>query len=241
MLSGTPVHVIQRGNNRQQCFYEEHDRSFYLFNLGRLLSRTGCALHAYCLMSNHVHLLLTANSVDGCGRLMKDLGQLHTQYVNRTYGRSGSLWEGRFRSCLVQSEEYLLACYRYIELNPVRAGIASNPALYPWSSCRANAGDARSALLTPHDEYLRLGSTNGERGKAYRELLHEVLDSSRIDEIRTATNGNFALGNKPFQQRVSAALGRRAERGVAGRPRSADTPGAQLDLLGVPKKNVVCP
>jgi putative transposase len=241
MLNGIPVHVIQRGNNRQGCFYEEQDRSFYLFHLNRLLSKTVCALHAYCLMTNHVHLLLTASSVGGCGHLMKNLGQLHTQYMNRTYGRSGSLWEGRFRSCLVQSEEYVLACYRYIELNPVRGGLALTPVLYPWSSCRANAEDGRSGMLTPHDEYRRLGNTDVERRRAYRELLHAGLDPRRIDEIRVATNGNFALGNKPFRQRISAALGRRAERGAAGRPRSAEPDIAQLDLLGVPKKNVVCP
>ncbi len=128
MLPEVPVHVIQRGNNRQRCFHQEQDRSFYLFHLDRLLGSSGCTLHAYCLMTNHVHLLLTASSPDGCARLMKHLGQLHSQYFNRNYGRSGSLWEGRFRSCLVQSEDYVLACYRYIELNPVRAGLASTRA-----------------------------------------------------------------------------------------------------------------
>ena len=124
MLAGVAVHVIQRGNNRGPCFFRHEDRAFYLFHLGRMLPRSRCSLHAYCLMTNHVHLLVTAEQPSGCGLLMKSIGQLYAQYVNKTYKRTGSLWEGRFKSCLVQSEEYVLACYRYIELNPVRADLA---------------------------------------------------------------------------------------------------------------------
>src|SRR5688572_14450182 len=212
MLSGIPVHVIQRGNNRQSCFYEENDRSFYLFHLGRLLAKAGCALHAHCLMTNHVHLLLTPNSLDSCGALMKGIGQLHTQYMNRTYGRTGSLWEGRFRSCLVQAEDYLLACYRYVEMNPVRANLVSHP------------------MVTPH-EYARLGHAEEERRNRYKELIAEVLDSRLIDAIRAATNGNFALGDAPFRQQVSIALGRPVSRGSPGRPRVYEKPRNQLELL----------
>jgi putative transposase len=225
MLSGIPVHVIQRGNNRQPCFYEANDRSFYLFHLGRLLTKAGCALHAHCLMTNHVHLLLTPNSLNSCGMLMKGIGQLHTQYMNRTYGRTGSLWEGRFRSCLVQAEDYLLACYRYIETNPLRANLVSHPVEYPWSSYRANAEGKASALVTPHEEYARLGHAG------YKELVAEVLDSRLIDAIRAATNGNFALGDARFRQQVSNALGRPASRGSPGRPRVYEKPRNQLELL----------
>lgn len=235
MLAGIPVHVIQRGNNRQTCFYEDQDRDFYLFHLSRLLSKTRCLLHAYCLMTNHVHLLLTASSVDGCGVLMKHLGQLHTQYVNKNYCRTGSLWEGRFRSCLVQSEGYLLTCYRYIELNPVRAHLASHPGEYPWSSYAANAEGEESDLLTPHPEYVRLGNTNVERTRRYQEIVEEVEDVQRLDEIRAATNGNFALGDKRFRREISTALGRRAERGLPGRPRMEEAPGSQLDLRAAGK------
>jgi putative transposase len=240
MLAGIPVHVIQRGNNRQQCFYEDQDREFYLFHLRRYLGKAGCALHAYCLMGNHVHLLLTADSPVGCGRLMKDVGQLHTQYVNRSYSRTGSLWEGRYRSCLVQSEDYLLACYRYVEMNPVRANLVAHPGQYPWSSYRSNVEGVTKVPITPHDEYLRLGASDAERRGAYKELVHQLVDPKQLDEIRTATNGNFALGDKAFCQRMSAALGRRVQRASAGRPRRA-RPTGQLDLLGVPQKNVVCP
>jgi putative transposase len=242
MLSGIPVHIRHRGNNRQRCFYEDQDRSFYLLHLSRLLARSQCALHAYCLMTNHVHLLLTPAALDGCARLMKALGQLHTQYVNRTYGRTGSLWEGRFRSSLVQSERYLLECYRYVEMNPVEAGMVERPGDYAWSSYAANVGDVRSALVTPHDEYLRLGRDAEARTQAYRALFNVPLATDRIEEIRAATNGNFALGDKPFREAVSAALGRRAEPGRAGRPRRKEADAAQMDLLADEvRKNVVCP
>jgi putative transposase len=231
MLSNIPVHVIQRGNNRQRCFYEEDDRSFYLFHLSRLLTKAGCALHAYCLMTNHVHMLLTPNSSHSCAALMKGIGQLHTQYMNRTYGRTGSLWEGRFRSCLVQAEDYLLACYRYIEMNPVRGNLVSHPLEYPWSSYLANAEGKASALVTPHDEYARLGNPEEERRNRYKELVAEVLDSRLIDAIRAATNGNFALGDAPFRQKVSIALGRPVSRGSPGRPRVYEKPRNQLELL----------
>jgi putative transposase len=231
MLPGIPVHVVQRGNNRQRCFYEEQDRSFYLVHLARLLGRHQCALHAYCLMTNHVHLLLTSSSAEGCGRLMKDIGQLHSQYVNRTYGRSGSLWEGRFRSCLVQTEDYLFSCYRYIELNPVRAGLARDAGDYPWSSYRANVECSDDRLITPHEEFLRLGLTSDERQAAYRGLFAQELPASRIKEIREATNGNVALGDKSFRERMSAMLGRRAERGQPGRPSRNEKRGLSLFLV----------
>ena len=230
MLPGIPVHVIQRGNNRQRCFYEEEDRGFYLFHLSRLLPKAGCALHAYCLMTNHVHLLLTAKSADGCAALMKGIGQFHTQYMNRTHGRTGSLWEGRFRSCPVQTEDYLLTCYAYVDMNPVRANMVAHPAEYSWSSYQVNAGGSAGGLISAHDEYLRLGSTNEQRGQRYGELI-ETLDAARINEIRAATNGNFALGDASFRQQVAAASGRRAERGSPGRPRLADKAENQLDLL----------
>lgn len=242
ILSGVPAHIVQRGNNRQPCFFQDQDRSFFLFHFGRWLQPSRCALHAYCLMTNHIHLLLTSELEDGCARLMKHVGQLHAQYVNRNYERVGTLWQGRFRSCVVQSEDYVLACYRYIESNPVRAGLARHPRDYPWSSYRANAEGLPDALLTPHDDYLRLGTSQGERLRAYQDLFELGLDPVRIDEIRQATNGNFALGCEAFKRDMAAALGRRVEPGKAGRPparveKSAD----QLELQLHARKNVVCP
>jgi putative transposase len=198
----------------------DQDRGFYLFHLGRLLPKSRCALHAYCLMTNHVHLLLTPQTSESCAQLMKGIGQLHSQYVNRQYRRSGTLWEGRFKSCVVQSEDYLISCYRYIELNPVRAGICGHPRDYPWSSFHANAEGCSDTLLSPHEEFLRLGATGSERQSAYAALFGSALDIRRVDEIRSATNGNFALGNVAFKRALAAKLGRRVEPGSPGRPSS---------------------
>src|SRR3954470_20910506 len=174
MLPGVAVHAIQRGNNRAACFLNDQDRDFYLFHLARFLPRAACRLHAYCLMTNHVHLLLTAQRADSCATLMKSIGQLYSQYFNKSYERCGSLWEGRFKSCLVQSESYVLACYRYIELNPVRAALAKRADEYAWSSYSTNAKGQASDVLVPHDEYLRLGRSPAERQAAYRDLFGMV-------------------------------------------------------------------
>ena len=225
MLAGVPVHAVQRGNNRAVCFHEDEDRSFFVHQLGRLLGEEDCALHAYCLMTNHVHLLLTPERADSCGRLFKRLGVLHTQYTNRRYGRTGTLWEGRFRSCLVQSEHYLIACQRYIELNPVRAGIVSHPGAYTWSSYRANAEGVQDFLIMPHRDYLCLGRDDNERRFEYRRLFGTHLDAEILREIRSTTNGGYALGTEAFQREVAQRIGRRAARGMPGRPSPAPLSG----------------
>lgn len=235
------MHITQRGNNRQRCFYEDADRAFYLFHLRRLLPHMRCALHAYCLMTNHVHLLVTPAALDSCARLMKSIGQLHTQYVNRTYQRSGSLWEGRFHSCLVQSERYLLECYRYVELNPVDAGLCAHAADYEWSSYRANADGAFDVAITPHEEYLRLGTSADSRRAAYRQLVVSRMRPEILEEIRAATNGNFALGDEKFKRAVSATLGRRAYRAEPGRPSTLVVSDQDQPDLFDRRKNVVCP
>lgn len=242
MLAGVPVHLIQRGNNRSACFVTQEDRSFYLFHLSRAVSRFGCDLHAYCLMTNHVHLLLTPKAVQSCGLLMKHMGQLHSQYFNKLYKRTGSLWEGRFRSCLVQSERYLLTCYCYVELNPVRAGLAARPPEYPWSSHAENLGGSPDGLITPHPEYLRLGTSAVDRGHAYAALVHSQLDARLVEQIRAATNGGYALGDERFRASMSSALGRRVEKGSPGRPvRPPRDSDAQSELSFQTEKNVVCP
>ena len=218
VLPEIPLHVIQRGNNRAVCFNAETDYLFYLDWLARSAHDSGCTIHAYCLMTNHVHLLLSASTPDAPGTLMKQLGQRYVQYFNRTYRRSGTLWEGRFRSCLLQEEGYLLECHRYIELNPVRAAMVEHPAMYRWSSYRANAQGERSSLLKPHPLYEVLGSGEEERQAAYRELFRYQLEPGLIDEIRAATNGNYVLGGSRFQQEIATALGQRVTRGKAGRP-----------------------
>lgn len=218
LVPGVPVHLIQRGNNRSACFYADEDYRFYLDHLAEQAAKHDCAIHAWCLMTNHVHLLLTPRHADSLGRLMKALGQRYVQYVNRTYRRSGTLWEGRFRSCLLQEEAWVLACYRYIELNPVRAGTVEHPAEYRWSSYRANAQGEVGNLLAPHRLYLALAPEDEARREAYRELFRHELEPGRVDEIRQATNGNFVLGDSRFAAEVERMLGRRAVRGKAGRP-----------------------
>ena len=217
-LPGIPWHIIQRGINGSVCFRAEADYQFYLHSLKEFADKFGCAVHAYVLMTNHVHLLLTPAEADSAALLMKHLGQRYVQYVNHTYRRSGTLWEGRFRSCLTQSKNYVLACYRYIEMNPVRAAMVVKPTDYRWSSYRANGLGKVDALITPHIEYRRLGANDVERRQAYRALFRAHVDEAIVDEIRNATNGNFALGGKRFHQRIEKALGRRVTRGVAGRP-----------------------
>jgi putative transposase len=189
-------------------------------------------VHAYVLMTNHVHLLVTPERADSAALMMKHLGQRYVQYINRTYKRSGTLWEGRFRSCLAQSEDYVLACYRYIELNPVRAGIVRHPREYRWSSYRANAEGKADELVSPHEQYLRMGRELRERREAYQALFKAHLDDTLVTQIRAATNGNYALGNQRFQLDIERALGRRATKGKAGRPKAqAEHSSEQLDLL----------
>ena len=217
-VPGIPWHIIQRGNNRSACFYTDGDYSLYLHHLKELSAKFGCAIHAYALMTNHVHLLLTPEKEDSVALLMKHLGQRYVQYVNRTYRRSGTLWEGRFRSCLTQAEDYVLACYRYIELNPVRAGMVRHPREYPWSSYRANAEGHSNALIQPHDIYKRLGRSAASRREAYRMLVEARLEDEVLDKIRAATNGNYVLGTTRFQEEIGHKLGRRVIKGEAGRP-----------------------
>ncbi|MCU7850449.1 MAG: transposase [Candidatus Thiodiazotropha sp. (ex Lucinoma kastoroae)] len=221
-LADVPLHLIQRGNNRQACFFSEDDCRIYLRWLEEYAAEFNCAIHAYVLMTNHVHLLLTPQTPAGASELMKHLGQRYVQYINRTYRRSGTLWEGRFRSCLIQEENYLLGCYRYIELNPVRANMVEHPADYLWSSYRTNAQGAASTLLTYQPLYISLGDTEEVRQAAYRELFRYQIDSGLVDKIRTATNGNYVLGSTRFQEQIAAMLGRRVTPGKPGRPRKRE-------------------
>ena len=219
-VPGIPWHIIQRGNNRSTCFITDVDCENYLSILNEQAMQYGCAIHAYVLMANHIHLLLTPAEIDSAAQLMKHLGQRYAQYINRTYKRTGTLWDGRFRSCLTQNEEYVLTCYRYIELNPVRQNLVQQPQDYRWSSFHANAdGKANSnLLLTPHAEYLRLGTSIKSCQCAYRSLFDSKLDPKRISQIRNATNGNFVLGDKQFQKRIAHILKRRVTPGKSGRP-----------------------
>jgi len=217
VVPGIPWHIIQRGNNRSACFYTDDDYHKYLDTLKEQADKYDCLVHAYCLMTNHVHLLLTPTHEDSALQLMKHLGQRYVQYINRTYKRSGTLWEGRFRSCLTQSNKYVLACYRYIELNPVRAQMVEHPADYPQSSYPINCQGKSSELVIPHDEYLRIDNADFLRQKHYRGLFNSHMEPSLIDEIRQSTNGNYVLGNERFKEDIANMLKRRVSPGKAGR------------------------
>jgi putative transposase len=221
-LPNVPQHIIQRGNNRAVCFYAEEDYTKYLEWLKEYADKTNCHIHAYVLMTNHVHLMISTQQPEAIGTMMKALGQRYVQYINRTYKRTGTLWEGRYKSCPTQAESYLLSCQRYIELNPVRANMVEHPAEYQWSSYRSNGQGEPSDLIKPHMIYEQLGFNQETRQDAYRELFRYQLDPKLVDEIRQSTNGNYVLGDARFAEQIAEALGVRVSRGKAGRPRNEE-------------------
>lgn len=222
-VPGLPQHLVQRGNDRQPCFFADADRRRYLEDLREIASKLGCAIHAYVLMSNHVHLLATPRERGDLGRMMQALGRRYVRYVNDRYDRTGSLWEGRFKACLVDTDRYVLACYRYIELNPVRAAIVVDPGDYPWSSYRHNALGQPDPLLSACSEYSALGSAAQARREAYRVLVAQELPDEDIAAIRHYVQRQQALGSAGFQHAIGEMLGRRAGPGRNGRPRGAKT------------------
>lgn len=218
-MDNVPLHIVQRGHNREPCFFAEEDYHAYLHWLGEALIKERCALHAYALMTNHVHLLLTPAKAESVPKLIIALGRRYVQYINKTYRRTGTLWDSRYKSSLIQAETYLLACQRYIELNPVRAAMVDDPAHYRWTSYRANGLGQFSPILTPHALYLALGEDEGARQKAYRALFRAQLDKAAVDEIRLALNQNQPLGNERFYARIEKLTGQRREAKPQGRPR----------------------
>ena len=224
---GVALHVIQRGVDRCACFRAEADYLVYLSNLRQLTSKHGCALHAYCLMTNHVHLLLTPSHARSCTALMRDLGQRYVPYFNSRHGRTGTLWEGRFRSCIAESGRYVLACYRYIELNPVRARMVGEPGAYPWSSYAVNSGARSDPSIARHGEFNALATHEAERHRAYRALFSEQLDEPLLNAIRDATNTGYPLASDAFKTGVLEPLGWKTARDKPG-PRPISGPGPEL-------------
>ncbi len=218
-LAGVPQHVVQRGNNRLPCFLDDEDRQRYLQCLRQALLRFGCRLHAYVLMSNHVHLLLTPDETGGVSRMMHTFARNYVGSFNGRHGRTGTLWEGRFKACLVGSGRYFLSCSRYIELNPVRAWMVSQPSEYPWSSYGGNAEGRTDSLLTPHREFLGLGADPASRASAYRALFAEVLPDELVEEIRAHLQQQRVLGTDRFRSWVEARTGLFAGVRPVGRPR----------------------
>ena len=222
VIPDQPQHVILRGNNRSEIFCADADYSFYLEKLKLACDKHECSVHAYVLMTNHVHLLITPRLEQSLGKAMQMLGRYYVQYYNYCYQRTGTLWEGRYKATLIDSETYLLTCMRYIELNPVRAGMVINPSDYPWSSYHYNAPGQLNELVVPHPEYLRLGESNEARQAAYRELFKHQLSENSITNIREATNKAWVLGDDRFKQRIQEQLGRRVEPKARGGDRKSE-------------------
>jgi len=217
-LAGVPCHVLQRGNNRAACFFTDDDYAFYLEVLTDACRRYRVDMHAYVLMTNHVHLLMTPQDVQGVSRVMQSVGRRYVQYVNKAYRRCGTLWEGRHKASLVDAECHLLACYRYIELNPVAGGIVEHPGNYVWSSYHANAWGKRNVLVSEHALYLALGEDASIRRSRYRELFANHLPKEQVHQIRTALDFSMPLGNDRFRQQIEIQLGRSIGQAKRGRP-----------------------
>ena len=218
-LQGVPQHVVQRGNNREPCFFAEEDYQRYLADLSESAVKYSCRIHAYTLMTNHVHLLVTPMVDYGISNMMQALGRRYVYYINKSYNRTGTLWEGRYKSSLIDSDRYLLTCMRYIELNPVRANMVAHPAEYAWSSYQANAQGAENTIIENHPIYTGLGIEDQERYGAYRDLFYQCVNEGVIHQIREALNHELVLGRSSFKDKIEKTLNRQARPRKAGRPR----------------------
>ncbi|MCH9698061.1 MAG: transposase [Gammaproteobacteria bacterium] len=221
-IPGLPQHVIQRGNNRDVIFVADDDYLFYLEKLNNACQKFQCQIHAYVLMTNHVHLLMTPHSENSISRVMQSLGRYYVQYFNFQYDRTGTLWEGRYKATLLDSEQYLLICSRYIELNPVRANMVSHASEYPWSSYRCNAMGKDNVLITPHPIYKRLGSNDAERQYSYKALFNSKMSHTDIEDIREATNKAWVLGNDRFKEKIETLSARQVEPKARGGDRRSE-------------------
>ena len=223
VIPGQPQHVILRGNNRSEIFCAEADYQFFLEKLQLACEKHGGDLHAYVLMTNHVHLLMTPQSIQSIAKTLQMVGRYYVQYYNYCYQRSGTLFEGRYKATLIDSASYLLTCMRYIELNPVRADMVQHPSEYIWSSYPGNAMGKPNPLITPHSEYRRLGKTDETRQRAYRQLFKHRLPDAGINAIREATNKGWALGSERFKQKIQKQLERRVAPAARGGDRKSES------------------
>ncbi len=221
-LPDIPQHIVQRGNNRQVCFFSDEDYVVYLDKLKEYSVKYKVAVHAYVLMTNHVHLLLTPSDETGVSRLIQSLSSYYVRYINMTYGRTGTLWEGRYKSSLVDGENYFLVVSRYIEMNPVRASMVTHPSEYPWSSFRRNALGISIKLITPHFCFQKLGKNNEERCQAYHSLFKHKIPELTLSEIRDSINKAWVLGDGKFKSQIEEQTGRRANPLPRGGDRKSD-------------------
>lgn len=227
--AGVALHVVQRGNNRTACFFGDVDRHFYLKCLAEYGERRGCAVHAYALMTNHVHLLVTPASTGGVSLMLQDVGRRYVRTVNEARSRTGTLWEGRFKSNLIDSETYLLTCHRYIELNPVRAGLASAPADYRWTSHSYYAQGTPNKLIAEHPVYVGLGANLQDRRQKFLSLFNSPIEERELVKLRIAINKGWALGSSTFLDRMEAVLGRSVRPARRGRPLKGEEQNSRLE------------
>ena len=217
-LPGVPVHVVQRGNNREVVFFTDNDYLSYLRWMTEGAAKHGCQVHAYVLMTNHVHILVSPTTSSAIAEMMQYIGRRYVPYINHTYGRTGTLWEGRYKGSLIDDEQYLLTCMRYIELNPVRAGMVNTPSDYRWSSFMANAYGRENALVAPHERYLSLAFDEASRRRAYRGLFRYHIEDELLEDIRAACQTGTPLGNNRFKEQIESALGKKVGLPKRGRP-----------------------
>ncbi|MES9902063.1 MAG: transposase [Sedimenticola sp.] len=218
VIPGVPLHIVQRGHSHEPVFFEAEDYSAYLGWLKDGADRYQCEIHAYVLMTNHVHILVTPGGIDSVTRMIQYVGRHYVPFINQKYGKSGSLWEGRYKASLVQEETYLLSCMRYIELNPVRAGMVKSPAHYRWSSYRANAQGKENELIKKHRLYQKLDKNAFGRQTAYKALFKAYIDLSIHDDIRSAWQTGTPLGNDLFKEKVESTLKQKVGQARRGRP-----------------------
>lgn len=219
IMPHVPVHLIQRGHNRHPCFFEECDFEYYLHWLEYFAGQFECEIHCYVLMNNHVHIATTPHEHDSLAHLMKSLNQRYVAHMNKVHQRTGTMWEGRFKSCLILDPDYFLTCMRYIELNPVRAGMVGHPREYRWSSYRANGEGSENSCITAHPAYLSLGQDELARRQAYRQLVAGPTDETAMTLLRRATNANHVVGNSSAMQELATSLSHRLPPGQRGRPK----------------------
>jgi len=220
-LPGIPQHIVQRGNDRQPCFAADADFQQYGQEPGEAALKHGCEVHAYVLMTNHVHVLVTPAEPGGVSRMMQAIGRRYVACFNARYRRTGTLWEGRFKSAPVDSDAYVLACYRYIELNPVRAVMVQSPCHHPWSSYHANAHGRSEARIRPHAAWSALGATDDARRYAYRELVASGISDEERTSLSLHTQQQKPWGSERFRRQIEALTGRALEVRAAGRPRQS--------------------
>lgn len=217
-LPGVPAHVMQRGHNRNPIFFSENDYREYLKFVKQSAEQFECQVHSYVLMTNHVHLLLTPSTDKSISQFFQSLGRLYVSYINKTYQRSGTLWEGRHKGNIIDTQNYFLTCMQYIELNPVRAGMVDLPDEYPWSSYLANAKGVSNAILVPHEEYLSLAKKTVDRQKYYQRLFESKIDEQRLTDFRDSIQSGTALGSNIFIDKIETMLKRKVGYMRQGRP-----------------------